>query len=42
MPPGRHQLGHSKPSMTQDVYMGRNTVSSDAAAALETMWREDA
>jgi integrase len=29
------QLGHSKPSMTQDVYMGRGTVSAENAAALE-------
>lgn len=28
-------LGHSRPSMTQDVYMGRGAASSDAAAALE-------
>ncbi|OZM73563.1 site-specific integrase [Amycolatopsis antarctica] len=29
------QLGHSKPSMTQDVYMGRGEISPAAAAALE-------
>jgi integrase len=29
------QLGHAKPSMTQDVYMGRNVVSSEAARVLE-------
>ncbi len=29
------QLGHSRPSMTQDVYMGRRTVDSQAAHALE-------
>lgn len=29
------QLGHSKPSMTQDVYMGRGAVSAENAAALE-------
>jgi integrase len=29
------QLGHSKPSMTQDVYMGRGNLSPEAAAALE-------
>ncbi|AIJ26023.1 site-specific integrase [Amycolatopsis methanolica] len=29
------QLGHAKPSMTQDVYMGRGTVSPENAAALE-------
>jgi integrase len=29
------QLGHSKPSMTLDVYMGRQVVSSDAARILD-------
>ena len=29
------QLGHSRPSMTQDVYMGRRAVDSQAAVALE-------
>lgn len=29
------QLGHAKPSMTQDVYLARKVVSSAAAAALE-------
>lgn len=29
------QLGHSRPSMTQDVYMGRMAVSRDAADAME-------
>lgn len=29
------QLGHAKPSMTQDVYMGRKIVNPHAAAALE-------
>jgi integrase len=29
------QLGHARPSMTQDVYMGRGTVSTENAAALE-------
>ena len=29
------QLGHARPSMTQDVYMGRRSVSSEAAVALE-------
>lgn len=29
------QLGHAKPSMTQDVYMGRNVVSARAAQALD-------
>jgi integrase len=30
------QLGHARPSMTQDVYMGRRSVDSRASAALET------
>jgi integrase len=29
------QLGHARPSMTQDVYLGRKQVSQRAAAALE-------
>ena len=29
------QLGHSKPSMTQDVYFGRNVVNSEAARVLD-------
>ena len=29
------QLGHAKPSMTQDVYTGRKIVNPHAAAALE-------
>lgn len=29
------QMGHSQPSMTQDVYMGRKVVSAKAAAALD-------
>jgi integrase len=29
------QLGHARPSMTQDVYMGRKAVDSRAAEALE-------
>src|SRR5947207_2503543 len=29
------QMGHSKPSMTQDVYMGRGTVHPEAADALD-------
>lgn len=29
------QLGHSRPSMTQDVYMGRRAVDSQAAQALD-------
>ncbi|WP_199432577.1 tyrosine-type recombinase/integrase [Qaidamihabitans albus] len=31
------QLGHSRPSLTQDVYMGRGATSPDAAAALESV-----
>lgn len=34
------QLGHSRPSMTQDVYMGRRAVDSQAAQALEAALRE--
>ena len=30
-------LGHSRPSMTQDVYMGGGAASADAAAALEEL-----
>lgn len=30
------QLGHSRPSLTQDVHMGRKAVSKAAAEALET------
>jgi integrase len=33
------QLGHSRPSMTQDVYMGRRAVDSQAALALEIALR---
>ncbi|BCJ36485.1 hypothetical protein Athai_39880 [Actinocatenispora thailandica] len=29
------QLGHERPSMTQDVYLARNTVNPRIAAALE-------
>ncbi|MCW2530091.1 MAG: Tyrosine recombinase XerC-like, partial [Pseudonocardiales bacterium] len=29
------QLGHEKPSMTQDVYMGRQVVSAAAARTLD-------
>ncbi|WP_460960103.1 tyrosine-type recombinase/integrase [Parasphingorhabdus pacifica] len=36
------QLGHSRPSMTQDVYMGRATVSRVAAVALESALDEAA
>jgi integrase len=28
-------LGHARPSMTLDVYMGRNVVSADAARILD-------
>jgi Phage integrase family len=31
------QLGHARPSMTQDVYLGRKQVSPEAAAAIEGM-----
>lgn len=31
------QLGHAKPSMTQDVYMGRGVASSRAASALASL-----
>ncbi|HKS48028.1 MAG TPA: tyrosine-type recombinase/integrase, partial [Amycolatopsis sp.] len=34
-------LGHAKPSMTQDVYMGRTAVSRATAEALDGMWCED-
>jgi len=34
------QLGHSRPSMTQDVYMGRRAVDSQAALALEAALRD--
>ena len=30
------QLGHARPSLTQDVYLGRKAVSRDAADALES------
>jgi integrase len=29
------QLGHARPSLTQDVYMGRKVASTDAARILE-------
>ncbi|WP_258175390.1 tyrosine-type recombinase/integrase [Actinopolyspora mortivallis] len=32
------QLGHSRPSLTQDVYLGRKAVTEDAATALETVF----
>jgi integrase len=34
------QLGHSRPSMTQDVYMGRRAVDSQASVALEAALRD--
>src|SRR6476619_1661509 len=34
------QLGHSRPSMTQDYYLGRRTVESKAALALEAELRD--
>jgi len=33
------QLGHARPSMTQDLYMGRGVLSSHAADALEAALR---
>lgn len=33
------QLGHSRPSMTQDIYMGGRAVDSQAALALEAALR---
>ena len=30
------QLGHARPSLTQDVYLGRKAVGRDAADALES------
>ncbi len=35
------QLGHSKPSMTQDMYMGRGTANPTAAAALHAAYTKD-
>lgn len=29
------QLGHAKPSMTMDIYMGRNVVTAKAAGLLD-------
>lgn len=34
------QLGHARPSMTQDVYMGRRAVDSQAARALDAALRD--
>jgi integrase len=36
------QLGHSRPSMTQDVYMGRGTTSAETAAAIGAATRPPA
>ena len=36
------QLGHARPSMTQDVYLGRRAVDSQVAAALELALRDSA
>ena len=35
-----NQLGHSRPSMTQDVYLGRRAVDSQAALALDAAIRD--
>lgn len=35
------QLGHSRPSMTQDVYIARKVVDEATAKALENMLGED-
>jgi len=35
------QLGHARPSMTQDVYMGRKAVDARVAEALEDALGED-
>lgn len=32
------QLGHARPSMTHDVYLGRNSINPRAAAALEDIF----
>lgn len=34
------QLGHSRPSMTQDVYLARRAVDSQAAQALDAALRD--
>lgn len=36
------QLGHSRISMTQDVYMGRRVVDGSVASALEGLFDPDA
>ncbi|TDD52820.1 transposase [Saccharopolyspora elongata] len=33
-------LGHARPSMTQDHYLGRGTVNPAAAAALDSAFRQ--
>ncbi|MFK4084159.1 hypothetical protein ACI2LF_08645 [Kribbella sp. NPDC020789] len=35
------QLGHARPSMTQDVYMGRKAKNPGAATALEDAFEDD-
>lgn len=35
------QLGHSQPSMTQNVYMGRGTIDRAVAEALEGVFRDE-
>ncbi len=35
------QLGHARPSLTQDVYMGRRAKNPDSAAALEAALNRD-
>lgn len=35
------QLGHSRVSMTQDVYLGRRVASEAAASALEAAWEDE-
>lgn len=35
------QLGHARPSMTMDVYMGRKAVGGAGATALEDVWGDD-
>lgn len=36
------QLGHTRPSMTQDIYMGRRAVDSRTAQALDAALRDAA
>ena len=35
------QLGHSRISMTQDIYMGRRAVDGSVASALEGLFDDD-